>query len=238
MICKTVRLFAAVALLLCVAGESEAGSFYYNVDSQTLPGGPIELENATATGPTAVMSGYQTTLSGDAYNSSATQTYDNVLFLNQFAYPIPSGAAFTFASGIWSGVGADEAEDMVQLDSPSGFLSMLDTNAPLSYTLDSVVANLAPSDSPPYISIGDIGPGQSIPFSFTVDMSTAAPFNLNGSFVSTTPVPEPSTLILACVGAIGLLAAARRRRAGDERVEQAGCGLKSQSPRRSRGRLA
>jgi hypothetical protein len=208
--CNTARVLTAALLTLCIAGESRAGSmpFYYNVDSQTLPGGPIELEDPMATNLTAVMDGYQVTMSGDAYNDSATQTYDDVLFLNQFAFKIPSGAAYTFNSGVWSDLGGDT----VQLDGPSGFLPMTDTNAPLAFAPDDVVATLASSDSPPYIYIGAIAPGQSVPFSFTVDMNTEAPFNLYGSFVSTTPLPEPSSLALACIGAIALTVAARRRR--------------------------
>jgi len=212
MSCNTLRLFAAALVVLSAAGESHAGSlpFYYNVDSQTLPGGPIELDNEMATDLTAVAGGFQVTLSGDAVNESATQTFDDVLFLNQWDFSLSSGAALSYNSGIWSGGG-----DTLQLDSPSGFLPMTDTDAPLSFTRGSFTANLASSDSIPYISVGTLGPGQSVPFSYVVDMNPEAPFDLFGSFVSTTPVPEPSTLILAGFGALGLFVAARRRRAGN-----------------------
>jgi len=80
------------------------------------------------------------------------------------------------------------------------------------YAPDSIVASLASSDSPPYIDIGTIAPGQSVPFSFVVDMNAEVPFNLDGSFVSITPIPEPSSLALAGFGAIALAVAARRRR--------------------------
>jgi hypothetical protein len=209
--CKTARLFVAALLALGLAGVSQAGTlpFCYNIDADTVPGGPIELESPAATNLTAIAGGYQVTMSGDAYNDSATQTFD-VLFLNQFNFSISSGAAFTFNSGAWSGIGGDT----LQLADPSGFLPMTDTDAPLSFTQDSVVAMLAAGDSPPYVSIGAIGPEQSVPFSFTVDMSTEAPFNLYGSFVSPTPIPEPSSLALTGLAAIALCAAARRRRAG------------------------
>ena len=208
--CNTLRLLAAALIALSAAtSESQAGSipFYYNVDSQTLPGGPIELDNKTATDLTAVAGGFQVTLSGDAVNTSATQTFDDVLFLNQWDFSLSSGAALSFNSGIWSGGG-----DTLQLDSPDGSLPMTDTDAPLSYTRGSFTGNLASSDSVPFISIGAIGPGQSVHFSYKVDMNPEAPFDLFGSFVSTTPVPEPSTLILAGFGALGLFIAARHRK--------------------------
>ena len=206
---KIVCLITATLLAWSVAGESHAGSipFYYNVDSQLLPGGPIELEHPSAGPLTPVAGGYQVTLSGDAVNQSATQTYHDVLFLNQFDFPLPPGPALSFSGSSWSGGG-----DTLAIDSPSGFLPMTDTDAPQSFTLSSFTASLASTDAPPYVSIGDIGPGASVPFSFTVDLGTNAPFDLYGSFVSTTPVPEPSALILAGLGALGLCAAARRAR--------------------------
>jgi hypothetical protein len=207
---KIVSLISATLLAWSVAGESHAGSipFYYNVDSQLLPGGPIELEHPSAGPLTPLMTGgYQVTLSGDAVNQSATQTFDDVLFLNQFDFPLPAGPALSFSGGSWSGGG-----DTLAIDSPSGFLPMTDTDAPQSFTLSSFTANLAPTDAPPYVFIGDIAPLASVPFSFTVDLGTNAPFDLYGSFVSTTPVPEPSALILAVLGAIGLFVAARHRK--------------------------
>jgi hypothetical protein len=209
---KTARVYAAALVLLSVAHECQASSipYYYNVSGLTLSDGPIELENPTANTPTPFMGGYQVTLSGDAYNDSATQTFDDVLFLDQFAFVIPTGAAFTFNSDIWTAADGDK----LNLDSPDGYLSMMDTNAPLTFSQNSIVASVSAGDSPPYTYIGDIGPGQSVPFSFAVDMSVEAPFHLYGSFVSTTPVPEPSTLLLAGLAAIGTFFAARHRRAG------------------------
>ena len=148
---------------------------------------------------------FQVTFSGDAYNSSMTQAYD-VLYLPQFNFALSSGDAFDFTSGTWSAAG-----DTLQVNNPSGFLPMSDTDAPLTFTRGSAVAMLTASDSVPYISVGTIDPGKSASFSFVVDMANSSPFELDGSFVAPTGVPEPSTLALAAIGVIAICFVVLRR---------------------------
>jgi hypothetical protein len=200
---------SAVAFLLCAADRAQAQ--YYNDDYITLPNGPIELENATASYSTN-----QWTLSGDAVNLTS-QTYTDVKYLDEWVFDT-APTAFTYqGSDLWTG-----DSHFWSVLSPAGYLLASDVS-PLPYAdtpqaFSAPTAYVAPTDLLPYTNVGTIGPFASVPFSFTVAVDTDFDFAFDSSFVSTTvpvtPTPEPSTFVLLAIGATvcgGLLY--RRRRA-------------------------
>jgi hypothetical protein len=203
---------AAIAMLLVV---SEAQAQYYNVDYQTLPLGPIELENKVAT---PIVGGY--ILTGDAVNLTS-QTYNNVLYLNEWMFdgpPSNAPSAFSYAGGnLWTSTDGNAW----QVPTPDGTLQPSDVS-PLPFAWTSTVYPAAgpafivnPNDLYPYVNIGTVGPFASVPFTETVNSTSNFNFDFVSSFISTTPpvlVPEPSSLILAALGAIGLIAVRWRRR--------------------------
>jgi hypothetical protein len=202
----SVSIAAAIAMLLFAGRANAQLTQYYNVDFSTLPNGPIELENASA-----VYTGTGWILSGDAVNLSA-QTYNNVKYLNEWMFdPV---TAFTYSGGnLWtSGDG-----NAWQVPSPDGSL-LASQVSPVPFAWSSTVfpsdgpAFVVPTDQLPYINIGTVGPFASIPFTETVNSTSNYNFDFVSSFVSTTPVPEPSTLMLAAFGIAGLIFFVGKRR--------------------------
>jgi len=212
------RSILAAIVVLSVASHARATApqQFYNVDYQTLPNGPIQLQN----GAEAPLGGGYWLLSGDAVNTSATTTYDNVDFLNEWAFD--NGTAFTY-NGVSVGVStwtsnAPSSDGNILQVVPVGWI-LASQVSPVPYAWNSLVfpsdppAFVLPSDLLPYVSIGTLAPGASVPFSETV-YTTASEFDFVSSFISTTPVPEPSTFVLLGIGAIGAAAVVigKRRR--------------------------
>lgn len=205
-----------VALAVALFGAArEARAQYYNDDFITLPNGPIELENATASYDSTLK---QWTLSGDAVNLTS-QTYSDVKYLDEWVFDT-TPLAFTYqGSDLWTATDGNSWS----IVSPDGFLEANDvsplptTDTPQAFTAPP--GSVAPTDMLPYtiIGTGTVGPYASVPFSFKVDVNTNFNFAFDSSFVSTTePVftPEPSSLALICIGgigAMGLLVCRRRR---------------------------
>jgi hypothetical protein len=205
---KPVFCLMAAAALSLATGEARAGAIlYYNVDNSTLPNGPIKLEGASA-----VYTGSGWLLTGDAVNLSS-QTYDNVKYLNEWMFDA-APTAFTYSGGnLWQSTDGNAW----QVPSPDGSL-LASQVSPLPSAWTSIYypaagpAVVAPTDLLPYINIGTVGPYASVPFTEMVNSTGNFDFDFVSSFVSTTPVPEPSTLILAGFGAIGLIAVRCRRK--------------------------
>lgn len=193
----------AVAIASSSASVWAGPITHYNQDWQTKPNGPIQLVNASAVeSPSGVW-----TLTAGAQNNDVVPYYD-VKFLVQFIYDSAAGLSFNDATDTWSGGG-----NSATIGGSSGTFSMMNTDAPLSWTVTSPTtrtATLGASDTVPYIQIGNIAAGQTVNFSLTLNQTPRfVPFNLVGSFVA---VPEPSSIALALLGAVGLAVLARRRR--------------------------
>jgi hypothetical protein len=198
----------AVLLLLLSPALAVAGPItHFNVDWQTLPNGPVQLLNAAA-----VYNGglQQWTFSGDAMNNAGI-TMNDVRFLLQFVYDATSGLAFNDGTDTWSGNG----NSMNFVGGIAGTFSMMNTDAPLSFSVNSPFRTgfVGANDTLPYVQIGNILPGQSVPFSFVGQVNQLfVPFNIVGSFISTTQIPEPATALLAAIAALGGWLCVRRRR--------------------------
>jgi hypothetical protein len=199
-------ILAAIAIFF-VAGHAHAQ--YYNVDFLTLPNGPIELEDASA-----VYTGSGWFLSGDAVDLSS-QTFNNVKFLNEWMFDDGPSAFNYIGGGVWHAADGN----VWTVPSPDGYLQASDTfplpYADMSAYFPGPTAFVAPTDLLPYVNIGTISPGNPVPFIEIVSTSSEYDFDFVNSFISTTSVPEPSTLVLLGIGAIGvvLLVGKRRRSA-------------------------
>ena len=202
---RTTKILFAATLLGMLTTQAHAATFHYNVDDQTLPGGPVELvqlddfDFVDGDGLTD-----QYTFHFGAKNNGGTVQQD-VLFLLQFAFD-PS-LAYTFNDGVDTWTGNDNTLSYVGLST----YSMSDTDAPLLWTKLSPTrtGTLLASDTIPYVQIGDIPGGGTVPFDLVVQVNEDfANFSVVGSFVA---VPEPSSLALMSLGALGLLVARRVR---------------------------
>lgn len=158
------------------------------------------------------------TLSGNAKNLTG-QTYLNVKYFNEWMFD--ASTAFTYAgSNAWSstdGNGWSVPSPDGTLD-PSVVLPVPSTWTSLYFP--SFTASIPDPNVPyPYVDIGTgtVGPFALVPFTETIDATSQYNFNFTSSFISTTPavlVPEPSALMLAALGAIGLVLVAGKRRRG------------------------
>jgi hypothetical protein len=187
-------------LLLITTSSTQAAPFYYNVDQVMLPGGPIQLIPVSSN-----FSSNQWTLVANAKNNGLTAV-DDLRFLLQFIYrPAPNpNTAFTFNDGTdtWSNAG-----NTISVNNASGYMTMSDTNAPLSFT-NGALATLGSTDTIPYFQIGTLSAGATQSFTMILDVDSNFTYTLNGTFV----VPEPSTLFVVGAGMLAAVACAFRRR--------------------------
>ena len=195
---------AAAVAILFVAGQAQAAPQYYNVDNQTLPNGPIEVQGGTIT---PIAGGV--IFSGTAVDLSS-QTFNNVKFLSEWIFDPITDLTYT-GGGLWQ---AGDGSNWL-MPSPDGFLQASDVS-PLPSTWNSIKfpsdppASVAPTDLLPYLNIGTVAPGPGVPFSETF-LENMPDFDYFASFVSTTPVPEPSTFVLLGIAAAGAVVFVRRR---------------------------
>jgi hypothetical protein len=210
--CTTTKASLLAALILGFSVQMvPAAAYFYDVDSQT-GSGPIQLVGAIKT-----YAGGTWTFTGSAFNSSTSATFSNLEFLVQFLYQAsPTGQAYSYAYpslATWSGDG-----NTFTIPAPSGTLALpSDSDAPLSWTEPQGTATLPTGVQIPYITVsGSLGPlGTSAPFTITGNstLDNSHDLVLVGTFVSTTPLPEPSTLVLAGLGLLAIWFVARRRTA-------------------------
>lgn len=204
----------AVAILFSAA---HARAQYYNVDYQTLPNGPIQLQDEMTSYTGGIL-----TLSGNAVNLSG-QTYSNVDYVNEWVFDAYPSAYGYQGSGLWLSPGDGFTW---QVTDASGSLLVSQVSPEpyswiSSYFPSAGPAVVSPSDSLPFISIGPLGPYASVPFSETIaEPIGASGWDLISSFVSTTPVPEPSTFVLLGMAAIGSMMFVGRR----HRLRALSCG--------------
>jgi hypothetical protein len=195
---------AVAVLLFASQAANQALAQYYNVDNQTLPNGPIQLQDTSITPAAGGV-----ILSGQAVDLSAT-TYNNVKFLSEFVFDPVTDLTYTGAA-LWA-AGDGSMWQQVSID---GFLtpsqvSGLPTNWNSTMFPSDPPAVVAPTAELPYVNIGTVAPGNPVSFSVTF-LDNLPNFDYIGSFVSTTPVPEPSSIVLFAVAAIGGLFFIRRR---------------------------
>ena len=195
-------LLAALALML-LPSTAQAVITHYNVDSQTLPGGPAVL---SATGnPTYNSNTDIVTYPLKVTNTGAT-TLTDVRFLLQFVNAANNILAFTDATDTWSD--SSNTYSFITsgiLTQGGGAFPMTDTNAPLTFA---GYGTLAATDTVPQVLIGNLAPGGNFAFSVQAN-STTGITDVVGTFVAT---PEPSSIALLGLGAVVLVAAVRRRR--------------------------
>lgn len=197
-------LILLAALLLALhSSPAQAVITHYNVDSQTLPGGPAVL---SATG-TPTFSAGVITYPLKVTNTGAS-TLTDVRFLLQFVNVNAPSTILTFNDGTdtWSN-GTDTYSFIssgILTQGGGGFL-MADTNAPLTFP---GFGTLVATDTVPQVLVGNLGPGASFPFTIQAN-STTAVTDIIGSFVST---PEPSTFVLLGLGAVAFVATRLRKR--------------------------
>jgi hypothetical protein len=200
---RTTKIFFAFAAFCMMATLAHAAPFHYNVDDQTLPGGAVELVTVSAPSFDGGLNQY--TFHFGAHNQFA-YTQPDVLFLLQFVFDPTDPYTFNDGTDVWSGNG-----NSLSYPGLTDF-AMSDTNAPLSWTKTSPTrtGTLLATDGVPYVQIGDVLGGATVPFDLVVQVNAGfSNFDVVGSFVA---LPEPSTLALLGVGAIGLLAMRRRRK--------------------------
>lgn len=187
---------AAIAMLFIA---NRAYAQYYNVDFQTLPNGPIELENQSAVFQPI---GDLWFISGDAVDLSS-QTFSNVKFLNEFVFDATPDA-FTY-QGPYAWTAADG--NIWAIANASGFLQPSDVaNLPLTWMSSDFpgpTASVSPTDMLPYINIGTVSPGPGVHFTEEIEVNADYNYDFISSFVSTTPVPEPPTMFLLALAAVG-----------------------------------
>jgi PEP-CTERM motif len=197
---------AVAVLLFASQTANQALAQYYNVDNQTLPNGPIQLQD-----PTISPFAGGVTLSGYAVDLSST-TYYNVKFLSEFVFDPITDLTYSGADQWAAGDGSSWLQ--ITFD---GFLAPNQVSG-LPTTWNSTMfpsdppAMVAPTAELPYVNIGTVVPGAPVPFSVTF-ADNLPNFDYIASFVSTTPVPEPSSIVLASIAAIGGLFFIRRRNA-------------------------
>jgi hypothetical protein len=193
-------LLAAIALML-LPSTALAVITHYNVDSQTLPGGPAVLTSTGA--PT--FGGGVITYPLLVTNTGAT-TLTDVRFLLQFVNADNSILTFTDATDTWAdGTNTYSFINSGILTQIGGGFPMTDTNAPLTFP---GYGTVAATDTVPQVLVGNLGPGGTFAFSIQAN-STTAITDVVGTFVAT---PEPSTLALLGLGAVALVAARRFRK--------------------------
>ena len=193
-------LLAAMALML-LPSTAQAVITHYNVDSQTLPGGPAVL---TATGSPTFNAGVITYPL--LVTNTGASTLTDVRFLLQFVNADNSILTFTDATDTWSNVA--NTYSFVSsgiLTQGGGAFPMSDTNAPLTFA---GYGTVAATDTVPQVLIGNLGPGGTFAFSVQAN-STTNITDVVGTFVAT---PEPSTFALLGLGVMALVAVRRFRK--------------------------
>jgi len=215
---KPAVLLCALTAFLFAASPAHATFLTVNgVDSSD--GGFMNIISASS----SFDSGTQNyTIHLTAKETSATESYQGVGLALQFIYPadgsnVTNGNGFNYlGGGTWENAADTEEFQFVSVtpySSVSQSMSRALTDIPQNGTSGSFTAGpLSTGDSIPMVQLGDFAPLQSssdFALTFHAILGGGPRFNVGASFVA---VPEPSSLILAALGGIGLLMSIRRRR--------------------------
>lgn len=201
----TRSLFASVVLL--AASLNASAALWTNVDPQFTVSGYIDIG-------TAVPGLFQHQITAVSNTS-----YNGVQFAIPYAYEIDelppnttSATAYPYVDANKDWESGPKSLKIYNIQSQTGLVLMSDTDIPLNDNLTppNVNSSILATDSVPLIPIGNVT--ANVPFVFNV-YSQASDVDLHRLFTGffVVPVPEPSTLTLFAVGAMGLFA--RRRRA-------------------------
>ncbi|MBX7073201.1 MAG: PEP-CTERM sorting domain-containing protein [Pirellulales bacterium] len=209
------------------AGYSTGGLSFYTgtINADVVPGSSIQFTGSSLIDANITDDGQG--WAPDINNNPANVTVPTLTFAS-------ADYGFTFATIVWASL-----KDF-QLDITSGSLALTGNNFPGTQTLTAIGGDLAYTD---VINGGFVSPGNSSliglalannaangtltqlgnNLTLTIPVSVSQPVDIDGTgvdlivagtLVATAVIPEPSTLLLAGMGAVGvgLLAARRRRR--------------------------